>query len=127
MLETGSKRKVDRAYPFHDAVQWLVDHSDLVLLVYDYSKLDVGPEAEALLDQLKGRESQVRTSRMARSKELAATTTTAVVLLLSSSSSSLLLLLLLLLCSCCSSCCTSAVAALHEKYKKIKQQQQYLC
>ncbi len=64
MLETGSKRKVDRAYPFHDAVQWLVDHSDLVLLVYDYSKLDVGPEAEALLDQLKGRESQVKASRM---------------------------------------------------------------
>ena len=29
-------------------------------LVYDYTKLDIGPEAEALLDQLKGRESQVR-------------------------------------------------------------------
>jgi len=28
--------------------------------VYDYAKLDIGPETEALLDQLKGRESQVR-------------------------------------------------------------------
>ena len=59
MLETGSKRK-DRHYPFNDACQWFIDHADLILLVYDYTKLDIGPEAEALLDQLKGRESQVR-------------------------------------------------------------------
>ena len=58
MLETGS-RKVDRRYPFNDACQWFIDHADLILLVYDYAKLDIGPETEALLDQLKGRESQV--------------------------------------------------------------------
>jgi len=29
-------------------------------LVYDPAKLDVGPETEAILDQLKGREYQVR-------------------------------------------------------------------
>ena len=40
--------------------QWFIDHADLIILVYDYSKLDIGPETEALLDQLKGRESQVR-------------------------------------------------------------------
>lgn len=59
LLETGSK-KIDRRYPFNDACQWFIDHADLILLVYDYTKLDIGPEAEALLDQLKGRESQVR-------------------------------------------------------------------
>merc|ERR1719322_1168293 len=59
LLETGSK-KIDRKYPFNDACQWFIDHADLILLVYDYTKLDIGPEAEALLDQLKGRESQVR-------------------------------------------------------------------
>ena len=58
VLETGS-RKVDRRYPFNDACQWFIDHADLILLVYDYAKLDIGPETEALLDQLKGRESQV--------------------------------------------------------------------
>ena len=58
LLETGSK-KIDRRYPFNDACQWFIDHADLILLVYDYTKLDIGPEAEALLDQLKGRESQV--------------------------------------------------------------------
>jgi len=58
-LETGTKRKIDRLYPFNDACQWFIDHADLILLVYDYTKLDIGPETEALLDQLKGRESQV--------------------------------------------------------------------
>ena len=32
-------------------------------MVYDYTKLDIGPEAEALLDQLKGRESQVSANK----------------------------------------------------------------
>ena len=62
VLETGS-RKVDRKYPFNDACQWFIDHADLILLVYDYAKLDIGPETEALLDQLKGRESQVTKSK----------------------------------------------------------------
>ena len=62
LLETGSK-KIDRRYPFNDACQWFIDHADLILLVYDYTKLDIGPEAEALLDQLKGRESQVSTDQ----------------------------------------------------------------
>ena len=57
-METGSARKVDRRYSFNDACQWFIDHADLILLVYDYTKLDIGPETEALLDQLKGRESQ---------------------------------------------------------------------
>ena len=59
VLETGTKRKVDRLYNFNEACQWFIDHADLILLVYDYTKLDIGPETEALLDQLKGRESQV--------------------------------------------------------------------
>jgi hypothetical protein len=60
VLETGTIRKIDRRYPFNDACQWFIDHADLIVMMYDYSKLDIGPETEALLDQLKGRESQVR-------------------------------------------------------------------
>merc|ERR1711963_967720 len=60
VLETGTIRKIDRRDPFNDACQWFIDHADLIVLVYDYAKLDIGPETEALLDQLKGRESQVR-------------------------------------------------------------------
>ena len=59
VLETGTIRKIDRRYPFNDACQWFIDHADLIILVYDFAKLDIGPETEALLDQLKGRESQV--------------------------------------------------------------------
>jgi hypothetical protein len=62
LLETGSLRKVDRRYSFNDACQWFIDHADLILLVYDYAKLDIGPETEAVLDQLKGRETQVDSS-----------------------------------------------------------------
>ena len=64
MLETGTIRKIDRRYPFNDACQWFIDHADLIILVYDYAKLDIGPETEALLDQLKGRESQVSRKRL---------------------------------------------------------------
>ncbi|TRY73635.1 hypothetical protein TCAL_03348 [Tigriopus californicus] len=60
VLETGSKKRIERNYSFNDACQWFIDHADLILLVYDYAKLDIGPETEALLDQLKGREGQVR-------------------------------------------------------------------
>ena len=64
MLETGTIRKIDRRYPFNDACQWFIDHADLIILVYDYAKLDIGPETEALLDQLKGRESQVQYAKV---------------------------------------------------------------
>lgn len=46
-------------FPFNDACQWFIDRADIIFLVYDPSKLDVGPETEAILDQLKGREYQV--------------------------------------------------------------------
>lgn len=46
-------------FPFNDACQWFIDRADIIFLVYDPSKLDVGPETEAILDQLKGREHQV--------------------------------------------------------------------
>lgn len=53
---------MSRVFPFNDACQWFIDRADIIFLVYDPSKLDVGPETEAILDQLKGRESQVPTT-----------------------------------------------------------------
>lgn len=55
------RKQVSRLFPFNDACQWFIDRADIIFLVYDPSKLDVGPETEAILDQLKGREYQVRT------------------------------------------------------------------
>ena len=53
------RREVDRPYPFNDVVQWFVDRADLIFVVYDPTKLDMGLEHEALFDQLKGRQNQV--------------------------------------------------------------------
>ena len=52
------RKQVERLFPFNDACQWFIDRADIIFLVYDPSKLDVGPETEAILDQLKGREYQ---------------------------------------------------------------------
>lgn len=54
------RKTVNRLFPFNDACQWFIDRADIIFLVYDPSKLDVGPETEAILDQLKGREYQTR-------------------------------------------------------------------
>ncbi|KAK5639708.1 hypothetical protein RI129_012200 [Pyrocoelia pectoralis] len=54
------RKQVSRIFPFNDACQWFIDRADIIFLVYDPSKLDVGPETEAILDQLKGREHQSR-------------------------------------------------------------------
>lgn len=54
------RKQVERQFPFNDACQWFIDRADIIFLVYDPSKLDVGPETEAILDQLKGREYQTR-------------------------------------------------------------------
>ncbi|KAJ8923831.1 hypothetical protein NQ315_010413, partial [Exocentrus adspersus] len=54
------RKQVSRVFPFNDACQWFIDRADIIFLVYDPSKLDVGPETEAILDQLKGREHQTR-------------------------------------------------------------------
>ncbi|XP_076624549.1 uncharacterized protein LOC143342886 isoform X2 [Colletes latitarsis] len=54
------RKQVQRLFPFNDACQWFIDRADIIFLVYDPSKLDVGPETEAILDQLKGKEYQTR-------------------------------------------------------------------
>nr|XP_029713488.1 sarcalumenin isoform X3 [Aedes albopictus] len=54
------RKQVSQYFPFNDACQWFIDRADIIFLVYDPSKLDVGPETEAILDQLKGREYQTR-------------------------------------------------------------------
>lgn len=54
------RKHVSRIFPFNDACQWFIDRADIIFLTYDPSKLDVGPETEAILDQLKGREYQTR-------------------------------------------------------------------
>lgn len=49
-----------KGYPFNDVCQWFIDRADLIFVVFDPTKLDVGLELEMLFRQLKGRESQIR-------------------------------------------------------------------
>lgn len=47
------RKQVERSFPFNDACQWFIDRADVLFLIYDPAKLDIGPETEAILDQLK--------------------------------------------------------------------------
>ena len=47
-------------YPYNEVCQWFIDRADLIFLVFDPTKLDVGAELEMLFKQMKGRESQIR-------------------------------------------------------------------
>ena len=47
-------------YPYNEVCQWFIDRADLIFVVFDPTKLDVGLELEMLFRQLKGRESQIR-------------------------------------------------------------------
>ncbi|XP_028913922.1 sarcalumenin isoform X1 [Ornithorhynchus anatinus] len=54
------KQQERGSYPFNDVCQWFIDRADLIFVVFDPTKLDVGLELETLFRQLKGRESQIR-------------------------------------------------------------------
>lgn len=47
-------------YPYSEVCQWFIDRADMIFLVFDPTKLDVGGELEMLFRQMKGRESQIR-------------------------------------------------------------------
>ncbi|XP_072273712.1 sarcalumenin isoform X2 [Pyxicephalus adspersus] len=55
-----NRKQQERGYPFNDVCQWFIDRADLIFVVFDPTKLDVGLELEMLFKQLKGRESQIR-------------------------------------------------------------------
>lgn len=55
-----NRKQQERGYPYGDVCQWFIDRADLIFLVFDPTKLDVGGELEMLFRQMKGRESQIR-------------------------------------------------------------------
>ncbi|XP_076335113.1 sarcalumenin-like [Tachypleus tridentatus] len=55
-----NRRHQNRGYPFNDVFQWFIDHADAIYVVFDPFKLETGSEMESILDQLKGREAQIR-------------------------------------------------------------------
>lgn len=55
-----NRKQQERGYPFNGVCQWFIDRADLIFVVFDPTKLDVGLELEMLFNQLKGREAQLR-------------------------------------------------------------------
>ena len=55
-----NRKQQERGYPFNEVTKWFIDRADLIFVVFDPTKLDVGTELESLFRKLKGRESQIR-------------------------------------------------------------------
>ncbi|XP_062243859.1 myosin-14-like [Platichthys flesus] len=55
-----NRKQQERGYPYNEVCQWFIDRADLIFLVFDPTKLDVGGELETLFKLMKGRESQIR-------------------------------------------------------------------
>ncbi|XP_061778720.2 uncharacterized protein [Nerophis lumbriciformis] len=55
-----NRKQQERGYPYNEVCQWFIDRADLIFLVFDPTKLDVGGELELLFRLMKGRESQIR-------------------------------------------------------------------
>lgn len=47
-------------YPLDDSLQWFIDRADIIYVIFDPTKLEMGHEMELLMDQLKGREKHLR-------------------------------------------------------------------
>lgn len=55
-----NRKQQERGYPFNDVCKWFIDRADLIFVVFDPTKLDVGIELETLFKQLKNHEAKVR-------------------------------------------------------------------
>uniref|UniRef100_A0A5S6QRX2 Dynamin-type G domain-containing protein n=1 Tax=Trichuris muris TaxID=70415 RepID=A0A5S6QRX2_TRIMR len=55
-----SRRPNDRRYPFDDVMSRLIQRSDLILIVFDPTKLDAGKELESMFTKLKQKESALK-------------------------------------------------------------------
>ncbi len=55
-----NRKQQERGYPFNEVMRWFIERADLIFVVFDPTKLDVGTELETLFKKLKGRESQIR-------------------------------------------------------------------
>ncbi|XP_046352694.1 sarcalumenin-like isoform X2 [Haliotis rufescens] len=55
-----NKKQQQRGYPFNEVCQWFIDRADIIFLVFDPTKLDVGSELSILFKQVKGHEAKIR-------------------------------------------------------------------
>merc|ERR1719199_889018 len=56
----GEKQRVNRGYEFEAVVKWFADRVDMVLVLFDVSKLDISDEFRRVILSLKGNDQKIR-------------------------------------------------------------------
>ena len=63
----GEKQRVNRGYEFEAVVKWFADRVDMILVLFDVSKLDISDEFRRVILSLKGNDHKIHiVSRDAR-------------------------------------------------------------
>jgi len=55
-----NRKQQERGYPYNSVMKWFMERADLIVTVFDPTKLDVGAELESTFKALKGHESKIR-------------------------------------------------------------------
>merc|ERR1719343_820238 len=55
----GEKQRLKRGYEFESVVKWFADRVDMILLLFDVSKLDISDEFRRVILSLKGNDSKI--------------------------------------------------------------------
>jgi len=56
---SGEKQRLNRGYQFEEVIQWFSDRVDMILLLFDVSKMDISDEFRAVILALKGNDSKI--------------------------------------------------------------------
>jgi GTPase involved in cell partitioning and DNA repair len=56
---SGEKQRVARGYDFSKVCRWFAERSDLILLMFDCSKLDISDEFKSVIEELQPYEDRV--------------------------------------------------------------------
>lgn len=56
----GEKQRIKRGYEFEDVAKWFADRSDLVLLLFDVSKMTISDELRRVILAVKGNDQKIR-------------------------------------------------------------------
>merc|ERR1719330_2100972 len=56
---SGEKQRLKRGYEFEPVVKWFADRVDMILLLFDVSKLDISDEFRRVILAIKGNDSKI--------------------------------------------------------------------
>lgn len=57
---SGEKQRTDRGYDFTGVIEWLAEHVDRIILLFDAHKLDISDEFRRVIECMKGYDDKIR-------------------------------------------------------------------